>query len=758
MGWFFFSRLLRRRREVTSRSARIWRCEQLEAREMLAALAVDTRSYATSRILVHLTDSSSTVAPLAAGLQWGQSFALVPGLREVQIGSGISVSQALDSVRSLRNVDFAEPDYRVTADATTNDPRLGSLWGLNNSGQSGGTADADIDAPEAWNTTTGSGNFVVGVIDSGVDYRHPDLAANMWSNPDEIVGNGIDDDRNGYIDDRYGYDFVNNDADPMDDNGHGTHVAGTIGAVGNNGIGVSGVNWRVKIAALKFLDASGGGYTSDAVRALDYAVREGIRVTNNSWGGGGDSSSLRAAIQRAQAAGSIFVAAAGNDGSNNDTKVSYPSNYPYDNVVAVAATDRNDRLASFSNYGATSVDLAAPGVSILSTTPNNTYSTYSGTSMATPHVTGAIALLWDRNPTWTYRQVIGQIVGTVDPVASLSGKVATGGRLNIAKALGSSVIVAPDTTGPRVITASPSGVVAAPISSYTFTFSEPIAPGSFTVADVNSFTNPAGADIRSSITSITGAGTIWTVNFTPQTANGYYPIIIGPNVIDLAGNKMDQNRNGVKGETTGDRYGVNFQIVGSTVGTPTTYSNSNSTIIRDLSTTSSLIAIADTAKIADLNVVVNLRHSYIGDLTLRLLAPDGTSVLLSSRRGASSDYYINTVFDSEATTAITSATSPFTGNYRPQGSLAVLNGKSMKGNWTLQIVDSQMWDSGTLQNWSIVVTPTLTSTSRGSRVSITNSVSTAYYLLSNLTQQSNHGATNAIRSLLSAWDRALARL
>ncbi len=760
MRWFSWTRRRRRSALAQHRTAsRSWQFEALEAREMLAALAVDTRSYAASRILVHVSDAAATTlstAPLTAGLSWGQAFALVPGLREVNVAAGISITQALDSVRRLSNVDFAEPDYRVTADATPNDSSFGSLWGLNNTGQSGGTSDADIDAPEAWNTTTGSGTFVVGIIDTGIDYRHPDLAANMWTNPDEIAGNGIDDDRNGYVDDRYGYDFANNDADPLDDNGHGTHVAGTIGAVGNNGVGVAGINWRVKLAALKFLDADGSGYTSDAVRALDYAVREGMRVTNNSWGGGGDSAALRSAIQRAQAAGSIFVAAAGNDGRNNDVTVSYPGSYPYDNVVAVAATDRNDRLASFSNYGATSVDLAAPGVSILSTTPNNSYSTYSGTSMATPHVSGAIALLWDRNPTWTYRQVIGQILSTVDPVTTLTGKVASGGRLNIARALGGSG-TQPDTRPPAVVTASPWGVVTAPVSSFTFTFSKPIAPGSFTVADVNSFTNPAGVDIRSAITSITGSGTIWTVNFTPQSTNGYYPIIIGPNILDLAGNAMDQNRNGVKGETLGDRYGVNFQIVGSVAGTPETYTNNTQTVIADQRTSTSSMAITSTARIADLNVNVNLRHTFDGDLTLRLIGPDGTTVLLSNRRGGSSDNYTNTTFDSQAATAITSARAPFTGTFRPEQSLTAFNGKTLQGTWRLQIVDAAWLDTGTLLSWSLIASPTTTALVRTATNSSTTSVSAAYYLAA---ESANRSVKTTAVSLAwqAAWDAALRRV
>ena len=218
-----------------------------------------------------------------------------------------------------------------------------------------------------------SANVLVGVIDTGVDYNHPDLAANIWTNPGEIAGNGIDDDGNGYIDDVHGYDFVNNDGDPMDDNGHGTHFSGTIGGVGNNGIGVAGVNWNVKIMALKFLDSGGSGSTANAVAGVQYATMMGVDVTSNSWGGGGFSQALYDAIDAAGAANIAFVAAAGNNGANNDTSPAYPAAYDLPNIISVAATDDNDELASFSNYGAASVDLGAPGVDILSTLPGNQY-------------------------------------------------------------------------------------------------------------------------------------------------------------------------------------------------------------------------------------------------------------------------------------------------------------------------------------------------------------------------------------------------
>ena len=244
---------------------------------------------------------------------------------------------------------YVEPVFRIQVSATPNDPRFDELWGLHNEGQSDGTVDADIDAPEAWDATVGSGNTIVAVIDTGVDYTHPDLQANMWVNADEIPGDGLDNDGNGFVDDIHGYDFANHDADPLDDNNHGTHVAGTIAAVGDNGIGVTGINWHAQIMALKFLNAQGSGDTDDAIEALNYAVANGARISNNSWGfSGGFSQSLYDAIEAARDADHVFVAAAGNGnflgiGINNDATPFYPASYDLENIVSVAAVDRQRR-------------------------------------------------------------------------------------------------------------------------------------------------------------------------------------------------------------------------------------------------------------------------------------------------------------------------------------------------------------------------------------------------------------------------------
>jgi subtilisin family serine protease len=360
--------------------------------------------------------------------------------------SGMTVEKAIEKYRNDPRIEYIEPNYTVTAlDVIPNDPSFPLLWGMHNTGQSGGTPDADIDAPEAWGIQTGT-DVIIGIIDTGVDRTHPDLAANMWTNPGEIAGNGIDDDGNGYVDDVRGWDFVNNDNDPMDDHGHGTHCAGTIAGIGDNGIGVAGVCWHARIMALKFLDAGGYGSTSDAVLALEYATANGARLTSNSWGGGNYSTALYDAIAAARNVGALFIAAAGNDGVNNDSYPHYPSSYDLDNIIAVAATDRNDALANFSCYGAASVDLGAPGVDIYSSLPGSSYGYKSGTSMATPHVSGAVALVWSEYPTASFAIVKARMLASVDALAVLKGKTVSGGRLNVFK-----LLAEPDSIPPAAV-------------------------------------------------------------------------------------------------------------------------------------------------------------------------------------------------------------------------------------------------------------------------------------------------------------------
>jgi subtilisin family serine protease len=402
--------------------------------------------YAPDTILVKFLPTASPAQKMnARALVSGErnrSYGLVQGLEHIQLSKGQSVERAIEVLQQLPFVEYAEPDFVLHAD--TNDYFFDLQWGLHNTGQRirniPGTFDADIDAPEAWDITTGGPAFVVAVIDTGVEYTHEDLINNVWINPGEIQGNGIDDDGNGYIDDIYGWDFFSGDNDPMDEEGHGTHVAGTICAEGNNGIGVSGVAWQCKIMALRFIGPD-GGWTSDAIAALNYAVDQGIRISNNSWGGGGYSTSLKNAIANAGSTGHLFVAAAGNGGSdgigdNTDISPHYPSSYNLGNIISVAAIDNKDRLAGFSNYGSVSVDLGAPGVDIASSMLSEYYWS-SGTSMAAPHVSGVAALILDLHPEFTNTEVKDRILNTTRPIDALNGKTVTGGVVNAFAALAS---------------------------------------------------------------------------------------------------------------------------------------------------------------------------------------------------------------------------------------------------------------------------------------------------------------------------------
>ncbi len=378
----------------------------------------------------------------SAGFDVVRSYGIVKALH-VKVSLGGNAETAVALAQGDTRIAYIEPNYqRQLLETLPNDTRFSELWGMKNTGASGGVAGADIDAGLAWDTSTGSRNIVVAVIDSGIDYNHEDLKANMWTNPGEVPGNNVDDDGNGYVDDVYGYDFGAGDADPMDDLiGHGTHCAGTIGAVGNNALGVAGVNWTVQLMACKIADAAGGLSDAAAIEAIDYAWKMGARVSNNSWGGAGYSQTLYDAIKRARDNNHLFIAAAGNSASDNDQLPHYPSSYDLDNIIAVAATDRRDDMANFSCYGATSVDLGAPGVEILSTLPTagsqmgQLYGLAQGTSMATPHVTGAAALVLSADDQLSFMSVKTAILGNVDPIPSLAGKCLTGGRLNIGNIL-----------------------------------------------------------------------------------------------------------------------------------------------------------------------------------------------------------------------------------------------------------------------------------------------------------------------------------
>ncbi len=678
------------------RSLRGLRLEKLEGRDLMAAnlLAIDPLEYDPTRVLAQFRSVDGAFPQAGtpiAGATVGRQFAS-EGWFELQVGAGQTVSSVLSNLSTRADVLASTPDFKITANLTPNDPSYPSLWGMEQ------TNDADIDASTAWDFGTSS-SVVVAVIDSGIDYNHVDLVPNIWTNSDEISGNGIDDDANGYIDDTRGWNFVSNNNNPMDDNGHGTHVAGTIGAVGNNGIGVAGVAWNVKVMALKFLDASGSGSLSGAVAAVDYARVNGAKIINASWGGGGFNTALNSALQRFQNAGGIFVAAAGNEAANNAVVGSYPANYNLPSVVSVAASSQTDTLASFSNFG-TNVDIAAPGVSILSTYPGNRYARLSGTSMATPHVAGAMALLWGQSPSLTSTQLIDLVMQNTDNV--LRDRTIYG-RMNLGKAaLALQASTTPDTTGPTVSGATWNAANGS-LSSVDIQFSESIQATSVTLSSIQ-LTGPNGSIAATSVTPTNANRTVWRVVFPTQSAVGTYQLTVLPTALDTAGNLMDQDRDAIPGELNQDNFSSSFVLEAIR-----NYTNSTATAIRDATRTQSGVTtialnVPDAVTIADLNVDLSINHTYVSDLRIRLIAPNGTSVQLVNRRGGSSDN-IRVLFDDEASSSIATVTSNLSGTFRSEQSLSAFDGLNAQGRWTLEIVDLARLDAGTFNSLTLRITP-----------------------------------------------------
>ena len=361
-----------------------------------------------------------------------RDYASLPEVEYAEVNEVIHVEPLESSSISTR---FVSPEF----EGGPNDPLLAEQWGLINTGQRDGKSRADISALAAWSKTHGSQKVVVAVLDSGVDYTHPDLANNMWHRPDDL--DMYFDPQLGVMDDYDGFSAVGEERDPMDENGHGTHCAGIVGAEGDNGEGIAGVNWKVEIMPLKFMGKGGFGTTKDAIEAINYVIqrkRDGVnvRVISASWGSRQRSKALEDVIRKAGEADILFVAAAGNDSADADRAPHYPSGYKLPNVVSVAALDRRDQLASFSNYGSKSVHLAAPGKEILSTWLDGAYEEHSGTSMATPFVAGVAALVLSVEPNLSVKDLRERLFNTVDKLDSLQGKVVTGGRVNAARAVG----------------------------------------------------------------------------------------------------------------------------------------------------------------------------------------------------------------------------------------------------------------------------------------------------------------------------------
>lgn len=389
----------------------------------------ETKELITSRMNDRIEDEIESVAGLAA-------------IDDLDDADAESVAREYSA---LSEVEYAEPSYEISLDhggggdhRHPNDPRFMEQWALENDGRDGGKEGADIRAMQAWATTTGNDTVVVAVLDSGVDYTHSDLVNNIWVRPDSI--DQYEDHELGSIEDVHGYNAIDTSGDPMDDNGHGTHCAGIIGAEGGNEIGISGVNWKVAIMPLKFMNSGGYGTSKDAIEAINYVINRkragvNVRVISASWGSPRKSRALEAVIRKAYEEGILFVAASGNSSANTDRLPQYPAGYNLGNVISVAALDRNDELASFSNYGVKTVHIAAPGKDILSTWLGDAYEVHSGTSMATPVVAGVAALVLATHPQLSVDELRTLLLKSVDKLPTLDGKVASGGRINAAKAV-----------------------------------------------------------------------------------------------------------------------------------------------------------------------------------------------------------------------------------------------------------------------------------------------------------------------------------
>lgn len=423
------------------------------ARAQDIAILLDGHRVHPTRILVkyaaQATPQSAAPAYAATGLRVARSFARAPGLvlldvpanAKVPAGAAAQADELRARLQQLRDsgqFEYVVPDHQRKWSLTPTDTFFqdGTLWGLRNYGQLGGLVGADIGVTNAWDITVGATNVIVCVLDSGVRYTHQDLAAQMWRNPGEIAGNGIDDDGDGYVDNVFGINTVTGSGDPNDDVGHGTHVAGTIGAAPNNGFGHVGVSWNSRLMAVKCGDFF-GPFTSAIIEGIDFAISRGVKVINASFGGYSFNQAEFDAFLRARNAGILVVAAAGNDGINTDVFPSYPSAFPLDNIISVAALDRRDGIAAFSNFGRNSVHIGAPGVEIFSTynTADNSYVELQGTSMAAPHVAGVAALVFSLTNTITYTEVRNRILFTAVPVASLATNTIQGGRVNAFRAL-----------------------------------------------------------------------------------------------------------------------------------------------------------------------------------------------------------------------------------------------------------------------------------------------------------------------------------
>lgn len=767
-----------------------------------------------------------------------------------------------------------EPDWLAYPQLVPNDALYPQQWALNNTGQpqidSGtnqiapGVVGADMDAERAWNISTGSDRVVIAVIDSGLDIRHPDLAANVWSNPGEIPNNNVDDDGNGFVDDVNGWDFGGNgqagpDNDPSEppEPGHGTAVAGTIGAVGGNGIGIAGTAWNISMMGLKIgTDGAGGFPLFFQLGAYDYMVvmktQFGVNIvaSNNSYGAlrPGDfddfDSAAETGIQDTTDAGILFVAAAGNDATDNDSQTrAFPASYPNPDIIAVAATNNRDGLASFSNFGLTTVDVGAPGEQVLTTAVGGGYQLINGTSFASPYTAGVIGMIASVNRFLSPQELKAALLNSVDPVASLNGRTVTGGRVNMYRAL-----LAAQSPGPTVTTITP-GPQTAPVTQIRVSFSKNIDPAFFSVSGItlrranmdNRFDandifitiNPTDVVLNGSelvinlaaplsrdlhrlvLTSSSfrdidgrwlngdvGSGNDEIYDFNVVAFRGPLepndaisqatPVILnsggfveltdlvigdglhelrdvdifrvfasGPSLItaeltarglvvpseldgylrlfDASGVELaaNDNFNGLDSKiqffvpAAGQYYigvsgfpNIAYNPILVNSGSPTsavgTYSvsllvqnasseaasrtNNTAIVIPATGEISSSINITDGRSVLDVNVRINVLHTFVGDLRVTLTGPGGQTITLVNRRGGAGDNFTNSYFDDEATTSILAGTPPYTGSFRPEVVLNLFDQTSAAGTWTLTITDLKAGDAGQLLGWTLDLT------------------------------------------------------
>jgi subtilisin family serine protease len=580
--------------------------DQLETRQLLAGAAGAASPSSLEILNVQLkpgtAGSLAELMPLFNSAGATAESTPIAGLYEVDAPAA-GINALATALASSTSVQFASLMGTIHDDAVPNDPYYA------NNGQWALTGPWEVSAPLAWNASTGSNQVIVATVDTGINYNHPDLVNNVWLNQADIPstvlpnltdlnGDGlitfsdlnnpvnqgpgkiIDTNSDGvitatdvlaplssggwasgaapsavnaYPDDFIGWNFVASNNNPLDDNGHGTHVAGIIGAVGNNGIGIAGVDWNTQIMALKALDSTGTGNDVEATLAIDYAVAHGAKVINASWGEAGIDPVLATAIQYADSMGVIIVAAAGNSSANDSTTAYSPASYSatYPNVITVAATDSGGNLASWSNYGVGTVQLAAPGANILSTF-DGSYAFLSGTSMAAPFVTGTVALVEAAHPAWSMSQVVDAVLDHTTPDPALAGLVTTGGIVNAAAAVA-------NTDGAHVVSATPNSTPnsATALSSVLVTFNEEINPATFTPAQVT-LTGPAGAISGVSVSPVAGSNDHqFLISFPPQSVAAPCTLSVGPSIKDWYGNAMDQNQNGTNGEAS-DAFTATF--------------------------------------------------------------------------------------------------------------------------------------------------------------------------------------------------------